>query len=87
MLPTYDYLTYNTSLFSHTILTYNVKIEWENAKVVKQLHNINELTIVEEIQIFAGSHQERVINEKQSINLSEAWKFTLNKRVQHNGSW
>lgn len=59
----------------------NVRIGWQNAKVVKQLYDVNEIAIAEELQIFTGSNKGRVINERQSINISDAWKFALHEKT------
>lgn len=64
-----------TTALAKRAYEYDVKIEWENAKIIKQLRDMNELTVVEEVQIFAGSDKGKVINEKQSINLSQAWSL------------
>lgn len=58
---------------------YDVKIEWEEAKVVRKVSNDKELKIAEEIKIFQGSERGRIINERQSLELLQAWKFALRK--------
>lgn len=59
----------------------DIKIRWQDAKVVRQIHDLKELFIAEQLQIFTGSKEGSVINERQSI--SKAWKFVLKEKMQH----
>lgn len=62
---------------------HNVEIRWQDAKVVKQVHDVKDLFIAEQLQIFRGSEKGSVINEKKSISISKAWRFALNEQVQY----
>lgn len=44
----------------------------KKVKAIKQVNNTKELPVAEELKIFEGSEEGKVINERQSIHLSQA---------------
>lgn len=66
-----------TTALAKRAYEHDVKINWEEAKIIKEIHNMNELKVAEEVQIFLGIGSNKVINDKQSVELSNAWKFAL----------
>lgn len=56
----------------------NVKIKWEDTKVLKQVNNKHELFIVEEIQIYKGKPNATIIDDRQINSLEKPWRYTLN---------
>lgn len=55
----------------------NVQIEWEKSRVLKPFNNMKELFNAEELQIYEDSKNVLVINDRQTNNISKAWKFVL----------
>lgn len=51
------------------------------AKVVKRVDDIKELAMTEEIKIYEGSRNGEVINERQSLNLPQPWKYVLRQKA------
>lgn len=54
-----------------------MQIEWEKSRVLKPFNNMKELFTAEELQIYEDSKNVLVINDRQTNNISKAWKFVL----------
>lgn len=55
----------------------NIRIKWDESKIIQRVNDIRELHTAEEINILTGSKSGAVINERQSLDLPIPWKYTL----------
>lgn len=66
-----------TTALASRAYEYNIEVDWNDAKVVRKVNNLKELKMAEKLAIFEGSKNGNVINERQSLELLQAWKFAL----------
>lgn len=59
----------------------HVDIIWQDAKVIKSVHDRRDLQMREKLEIMKANETTNTINIRQAVDLSPAWKYAIKKSL------